>query len=70
VILQKHQFGTSMPQGGHPPHHSMSSRSNTPSVASQTAATLPVAPRQEKTFWLGCLIATNKLIAGFTGWIP
>jgi hypothetical protein len=21
----KHQFGTSMPQGGHPPHHSITS---------------------------------------------
>jgi hypothetical protein len=23
VIRQKHQLGTSMPQGGHPPHHSI-----------------------------------------------
>jgi hypothetical protein len=25
VIRQKHQLGTSMPQGGHPPHHSITS---------------------------------------------
>jgi hypothetical protein len=30
----KHQFGTSMPQGGHPPHHSItSSASATTSAA-------------------------------------
>src|SRR5262249_50290501 len=33
VILQKHQFGTSMPQGGHPPHHSI-----TPSAVESSAA--------------------------------
>ena len=27
----KHQFGTQMPQGGHPPHHSITSSARTPS---------------------------------------
>src|SRR5215813_8586851 len=28
----KHQFGTSMPQGGHPPHHSITSSARASSV--------------------------------------
>jgi hypothetical protein len=35
VILQKHQFGISMPQGGHPPHHSITSSARATSVVGQ-----------------------------------
>src|SRR5262249_290028 len=32
VIRHRHQIGTSMPQGGHPPHHSITSSARASSV--------------------------------------
>src|SRR5262249_60195468 len=32
VIVRKHQFGTSIPQGGHPPHHSITSSARASNV--------------------------------------
>src|SRR5215831_12408390 len=52
------------------PIHSMRFRSNTPSVASQTAATPPRRASPGKNTSARLLNAANKLAAALTGWLP
>jgi hypothetical protein len=52
------------------PIHSMRFRSNTPSVASQTAATPPRRASPRKNTSARLPNAANKLAAALTGWLP
>src|SRR5438132_2954246 len=54
----KHQFGTSMPQGGHPPHHSITSSARASSVGGMSRPSSLAAFR---------LIAISNLVGCTTG---
>src|SRR5262249_23408106 len=64
VIVRKHQFGTSMPQGGHPPHHSITSSARASSVGGTSIpSALAVFSLIPSSNLVGCW--TGKL-AGFS----
>jgi hypothetical protein len=67
----KHQFGTSMPQGGHPPHHSITSSARASSAAGSLrcgrtgAAQLAndLAVKEIVNLWAGGSAAVKSMLA-------
>src|SRR5215510_695263 len=63
VILRKHQLGTLMPQGGHPPYHSITSSARASSVSGTVRpSALAVLTLMTSSNVLGC---STGISAGF-----
>src|SRR5262249_54941006 len=67
VIVRKHQFGTSMPQGGHPPHHSITSSARASSVGGTSRPNIiAVAKLITSSNLLACTIGKSAGFAPFS----
>src|SRR5262249_22595598 len=64
AVSIRQQFGTQMPQGGHPPHHSITSSARASSVAGTSRpSTLAVARLMTNSNLVGCITGRSDGLA-------